>query len=434
VNATGQSAVFGRRKEPHTVIIARGNEIRHFTLRPWLAAFVGSALAAIVVGYLVATSYLVLRDDLIGATTARQARMQQAYEDRISALRAQVDRITSRQLLDQQLMETKVSELLERQSQLSQRHGRLGPLLDRAETEVGASPAERPKPIGKADKSAEVTGSINQPAQAYVVASVGAGLGIGETRPFALWSTRTDPLPSDSAADRADKLFVSINQSLKSIENDQLTRISTLADNAYRSADAITEALQSAGLTVDGDFGKSGSDVGGPLIPLDSSLIFDSKVKELDEALDTLDHLKKEARRLPLANPAPGHSVTSPFGVRTDPLLGTAALHSGMDFRAPIGMSARVTAPGVVTKAGWNGGYGRMVEVDHGNGFATRYGHLSQIDVNVGDRLDAGAVIGKTGSSGRSTGPHLHYEVRHNGEAIDPLRFLTLGAKVEKYL
>ncbi|MEI9425158.1 M23 family metallopeptidase [Mesorhizobium sp. Cs1299R1N1] len=434
MNVTGQSAVFGRRKEPHTVIIARGNEIRHFTIRPWLAAFIGSGLAAIAIGYLLATSYLVLRDDLIGATTARQARMQQAYEDRISALRAQVDRITSRQLLDQQLMETKVSELLQRQTQLSQRHGRLGPLFERAENDVGTVPAEDPAATAKPDKRADVTGSINQPAQTYAVAGLGADLGTADTRPFSLWSTRTDPLPSDSAADRADKLFVSINQSLKSIENDQLSRISTLADNAYKSADAIQQALQAAGLPVDSDFGKNESDVGGPLIPLDSSMIFDSKVKELDEALDTLDQLKKEARRLPLANPAPGHSVTSPFGVRTDPLLGTAALHSGMDFRAPIGMAAKVTAPGIVTKAGWNGGYGRMVEVDHGNGFATRYGHLSEIDVTVGEKLDAGAIIGKTGSSGRSTGPHLHYEVRHNGEAIDPLRFLTVGRKVAQYL
>ncbi|AGB46794.1 metalloendopeptidase-like membrane protein [Mesorhizobium australicum WSM2073] len=434
MNATGQSAVFGRRKEPHTIIIARGNEIRHFTIRPWLAAFIGSALAAIVIGYLLATSYLVLRDDLIGATTARQARMQQAYEDRISALRAQVDRITSRQLLDQQLMETKVSELLERQTQLSQRHGRLGPLLERAEGDIGTVPAEDPAAAAKPDKRAEVTGSISQPARNYAVASLGADLGTADTRPFSLWSTRTDPLPSDSAADRADRLFVSINQSLKSIENEQLSRINTLADNAYKSADAIQQALQTAGLPVDSDFGKNESDVGGPLIPLDSSMIFDSKVKELDEALDTLDHLKKEARRLPLANPAPGHSVTSPFGVRTDPILGTAALHSGMDFRAPIGMAAKVTAPGIVTKAGWNGGYGRMVEIDHGNGFATRYGHLSEIDVTVGEKVDAGAVIGKTGSSGRSTGPHLHYEVRHNGEAIDPLRFLTVGKKVAQYL
>lgn len=381
------------------------------------------------IGYLLATSYLVLRDDLIGATTARQARMQQAYEDRISALRAQVDRITSRQLLDQQLMETKVGELLERQTQLSQRHGRLGPLLERGESEIGTPPAAGTAASAKPEKRADVTDA--QP-QSYSVASVGANLGAGDTRPFSLWSTRSDPLPSDTAADRADKLFVSISESLKAIESQQLTRITTLADNAYRNADAISQALEAAGLPVDSDFGKS--DTGGPLIPIDSSMTFDSKVRELDEALDALDRLKTEARRLPLANPAPGRSVTSPFGVRTDPLLGTAALHSGMDFRAPTGMPAKVTAPGVVVKAGWNGGYGRMVEVDHGNGFATRYGHLSKINVTVGKRLNAGDVVGKTGSSGRSTGPHLHYEIRHNGEAIDPLRFLRVGKKVAQYL
>ncbi|TIO79584.1 MAG: M23 family peptidase [Mesorhizobium sp.] len=421
---TGQSAVFGRRKEPHTVIIARGNEIRHFTIRPWLAAFIGSALAAIAIGYLLATSYLVLRDDLIGATTARQARMQQAYEDRISALRAQVDRITSRQLLDQQLMETKVSELLARQTQLSQRHGRLGPILERAENEVGDVPAASNAPT---KPEAEITGSLSQ-APTYSVASLSAG----DTRPFSLWSTRSDPLDNETAADRADKLFVSINASLKAIESQQLTRIATLADNAYRNADAISQALGAAGLLVDAELNKN--DVGGPLVPLDSSMIFDSKVKELDEALDALDQVKKEARKLPLTNPAPGRAVTSPFGVRTDPILGTAALHTGMDFRAPIGMPAKVTAAGIVTKAGWNGGYGRMVEVDHGNGFTTRYGHLSEIDVTVGQKLAASDVIGKTGSSGRSTGPHLHYEVRHNGEAVDPLRFLAVGKKVAQYL
>lgn len=423
---TGQSAVFGKRREPHTVIIARGNEIRHFTVRPWLAAFIGSALAAIAIGYLLATSYLVLRDDLIGATTARQARMQQAYEDRISALRAQVDRITSHQLLDQQLMETKVSELLARQTQLSERHGRLGPILERAENEVGDAPATGAA-VPRPDEHAEITGSLSQ-APTYSVASLSAG----DTRPFLLWSTRSDPLDGETAADRADKLFVSINASLKSIENQQLSRITTLADNAYKNADAIAQALEAAGLPVDSELDKS--DVGGPLVPLDPSMTFDSKVKELDEALDALDQVKKEARKLPLANPAPGHTVTSPFGVRTDPILGSAALHTGMDFRAPIGMPAKVTAAGTVTRAGWAGGYGRMVEVDHGNGFATRYGHLSEIDVTVGQKLAAGEVIGKTGSSGRSTGPHLHYEVRHDGEAVDPLRFLTVGKKVAQYL
>jgi len=417
VKASGQFPVFGRRREPHTIIIARGDEIRHFTVRPWLAAFVGSALFAIAIGYLLATTYLVMRDDLIGASLARQARMQQAYEDRISSLRSQVDRITSRQLLDQQLMENKVSELLQRQTQLSDRHGRLGQVLDRAAAEL---PETAPRPAEKPDVKAEF--DAYAPLRTADAAAAA----------FSLWDTR-NALPADeSAADHADKLFVAINKSLRSIEEEQMARVTTLAASAYETADQLAGALQAAGLKLDADYGKQ--DVGGPLIPIDSSAIFEAKVKELDEALDQLEALKKEARRYPIANPAPGQPITSGFGVRKDPLLGTPALHSGIDFRFAVGSPARATAPGVVTSAGWNGGYGRMVEIDHGNGFATRYGHLSRIEVKVGDRVTAGMVVGATGSSGRSTGPHLHYEVRHNGDAIDPLGLLKLGKKVAKLL
>jgi hypothetical protein len=128
------SAVFGKRKEPHTIIIAQGNTVRHFTIRPWVAAMAGAILAAIAVGYLLATTYLVLRDDILHSAVARQARMQHAYEDRIAALRSQVDRITSYRLLDQQIMESKVAELITRQSILASRSSRLAPLLDKAES------------------------------------------------------------------------------------------------------------------------------------------------------------------------------------------------------------------------------------------------------------------------------------------------------------
>jgi murein DD-endopeptidase MepM/ murein hydrolase activator NlpD len=377
----------------------------------------GSAFFAIAIGYLLATSYLVLRDDLIGASLARQARMQQAYEDRISALRAQVDRITSRQLLDQQLVEDKVTELLERQTQLTARHGRLSSVLDRAASEL---PDAVPTPSDKPDQRASL-----DPLATLRTASAA-------DTPFSLWATRTDIAADESAADRADKLFVAINQSLRSIEKEQMDRVTKLAANAYDKADQIADALEAAGLPLDADYGKQG--MGGPLIPIDSATAFDSKVKELDEALDQLDALKKKANAFPLANPAPGEPITSGFGVRKDPILGSLALHSGIDFRSPIGSLARATAPGVVTSAGWAGGYGRMVEVDHGNGFSTRYGHLSHIDVKVGDHVARGSVLGETGSSGRSTGPHLHYEVRRNGDAIDPLAFLKAGMKVGQTL
>jgi murein DD-endopeptidase MepM/ murein hydrolase activator NlpD len=423
VATSGQAAVFGRRKEPHTIIIARGDEIRHFTVRPWIAAFLGSAAAAVAIGYLLATSYLVLRDDLIGAATARQARMQQAYEDRISALRAQVDRITSRQLLDQQLMETKVSELLHRQSQLTQRHGRLEPILGRA-TAAPQLPATVPAPAAKPEIRAGLT-VAESPFEL-------AGMIPAAAKPFSFWSTRNASRSDDTSADQADRLFIAINQSLRSIETEQLARITTLADSAYQTADAISDALESAGLPVDGDFGKDG--VGGPLVAVGNPIGFETRVQELDEALDLLDRMKKEAQRLPIANPAPGRAISSTFGVRKDPLLGTPAHHSGMDFRAPVGAPARASAAGTVVKAGWNGGYGRMVEIEHSGGFTTRYAHLSKIGVKEGQAISRGQEIGKVGSSGRSTGPHLHYEIRRNGEAIDPLRFLKAGKKVSSYL
>lgn len=426
VKNTGQSTIFGKRREPHTIIIARGDDIRHFTIRPWLAAFLGSAAAAIAVGYLLATSYLVLRDDLIGATVARQARMQHAYEDRISALRAQVDRITSRQLLDQRLMETKVTELMERQSKLSERHGRLEPILERAEPGADGTPTTAPIPAEKPDERAEIVpGKADGTAPlAYAQADT--------AKPFAFWSTRDESAAPESEADHADRLFVSINQSLRTIENEQINKITSLADDAYETAEDISDALSDAGLPVDTDTAKNA--MGGPLIAIDKATAFDSKVKELDDALDTLDKVKRQAARLPIANPAAGRSISSTFGVRKDPLLGTPAMHSGMDFRAPSGFPAKATAAGVVVKAGWNGGYGRMVEVDHGGGFTTRYAHLSRIDVKEGDKVNIGDIVGNVGSSGRSTGPHLHYEVRRNGDAIDPLRFIKVGKKLAQLM
>jgi murein DD-endopeptidase MepM/ murein hydrolase activator NlpD len=384
-----------------------------------MAAVVGSALAAIAIGYLLATSYLVLRDDLIGAAVARQARIQQSYEDRISALRAQVDRITSRQLLDQQLMENKVSELLARQSVLSQRHGRIGPILERAAGETGLLPADAPVPTEKPQVRAD--------AGAASILAYAASTGAGTLLPLG-----TGNAGSESAADRADKLFVAINQSLRAIEGEQLTKITTLAANAAETADAIAQALEDAGLEIDAEYGKQG--IGGPLIAPDHVSEFETRVRELDEALDHLDAMKKEARRYPIANPAPGVSVSSGFGIRRDPLLGTPAMHAGIDFRGAVGAPARATGKGTVVKAGWNGGYGRMVEIDHGDGFTTRYAHLSKVLVNVGDTVDVGDIVGKIGSSGRSTGPHLHYEVRRDGDAIDPVRMLKAGRKVRAFL
>ncbi|WP_425373317.1 M23 family metallopeptidase [Mesorhizobium denitrificans] len=419
-NKSSSTSVFGKRKEPHTVIIARGDKVSHFTIKPWLATALMGTVATLAVGYLAATTYLVFRDDILSAASAHQARVQQSYEDRIAALRAQVDRITSRQMLDQQLVESKVTELLSRQSALSARHGKVTP-----------APAEQPDAQGSDAQDIE-TPSIETPGQDKPQAMIDtddASLKLASVMPLL---SQSDGETSDSAADRADRNFVAINKSLQAVEADQIHKLDAMATSAYREASALGDALRTAGVNVEEDYGKD--DVGGPLVPLDQAGMFDAKVKELDEVLEHVSTLKQEAGAMPFSNPAPGRSVSSRFGVRTDPLLGTPAMHSGMDFRAPTGTPILATGYGTVVEAGWNGGYGQMVEVKHANGFTTRFGHMSAIHVSVGDEVKPGDVLGEVGSTGRSTGPHMHYEVRRNGQAIDPSDFLAAGKRIQRYL
>ncbi|WP_275782763.1 M23 family metallopeptidase [Pararhizobium gei] len=427
------SQVFGKRAQKHVIIVASGDKVRHMTVQPWMAALSVCFVSVLSIGYLAATSYLVLRDDLIGGTMARQARMQHEYEDRIAALRAQVDRVTSRQLLDQQVVEDKVEKLLQQQMALSSRHGKLGTLLDRAEqsglTEPPAVELSRPQASGKRadagggihaiERLMGIAGKRNQEtALAY---APGSAMGGGET-----------------VSDKADRLFSRVTLSLKDIEQDQKRRIESLTSGAAETSDAIIDIVSRTGLRVrdDGDQGMAALEpaVGGPFVEPETTEEFDRSLIALDTALARLERVKSETRKLPFSNPSPSSDITSRFGNRPDPFFGRLALHAGIDFRAQTGTLIVATAPGTIIAAGRTGSYGNMVEIDHGNGVTTRYAHLSNILVNIGDKIDAGEAIGRSGSTGRSTGPHLHYEVRLNGEAVDPMRFLTAGVKLSSYI
>src|SRR5262249_59384569 len=116
--------------------------------------------------------------------------------------------------------------------------------------------------------------------------------------------------------------------------------------------------------------------------------------------------------------------MSSPFGMRVDPFLGRPAIHTGIDLRGDMGEPVRATATGHVSIAGREGGYGNMVEINHGNGLATRYGHLSAIDVKIGQLVRIGEVIGRIGSTRRPTRPHFHYETPVNREAVDTQKYL----------
>nr|WP_223217224.1 M23 family metallopeptidase [Rhizobium cauense] len=396
-----------------------------------MAALAFCFVGVFAIGYLLATSYLVLRDDLIGATMARQARMQHDYEDRIAALRAQVDRVTSRQLLDQQVVEDKVDKLMEQQLALTSRHGKLGSLLDRAESSgLGGNettPAHSYAPEVK-DKRASLSGAVQAIENQLA----------GTEEPVDATSDNATPAytsAQETVGDRADRVFSKVTLSLKDIEQKQRSRIAQLTSDAGGAADAISKVLTRFRISVPAERTKQDDTaVGGPYVEPEGADDFDNSLSQLDDALTRLETVRNTAESLPFQNPAVGKEITSSFGNRRDPFLGRLALHSGIDFRFAPGEKVRPTAPGKVIAAGWTGGYGNMVEVDHGNGISTRYGHMSEILVRVGDKVDRGEVIGLAGSTGRSTGTHLHYEVRQDGRAVDPIYFMNAGLKLAGYI
>ncbi len=169
---------------------------------------------------------------------------------------------------------------------------------------------------------------------------------------------------------------------------------------------------------------------GGPYIPTYMPKISKNTSKMFD-SLDELQKLRLVVANLPLGIPIKNADEHSSFGHRIDPFNGDMAFHSGIDLAATAGASIYSTADGTIISAGRDGSYGNMVDVDHGFGIVTRYGHLSEINVHKGDKVKKGSIIGVQGSTGRSTGLHLHYEVRYNGEAINPQKFLQTGRLLE---
>jgi murein DD-endopeptidase MepM/ murein hydrolase activator NlpD len=180
----------------------------------------------------------------------------------------------------------------------------------------------------------------------------------------------------------------------------------------------------------------AGGGVGGPYIPIRdvhidgiSDPAFTAAYEGASAHVEELNTLFTALRHVPLTTPVQGSQFreTSGFGARVDPFSEHFAFHSGVDFAGPWGSLVSATAPGIVVFAGQRNGYGNIVEVDHGYGFHTRYAHLSSILVRVGSRVEKGSPVGKLGSTGRSTGPHVHYEVWLADVVRDPSRFIEAG-------
>ncbi|MEA2859081.1 MAG: hypothetical protein QOC72_1120 [Methylobacteriaceae bacterium] len=465
----------------YSISFARGERARSFALRPSVLVGLLSIVPVLAFSCLALTLLFIFRDDLLASLMARQTEMQYGYEDRLASMRTQVERMKSRELLQEEAYEGRLHELFARQAQLETRASLVANLAQRAG--VGADvTGDIPRPSAAAVKAEGAAKPLppdaapnpllsqrfsgppgNLPSATTSFAPITTSQPFANTKPHpdtmelrlapsAEPADATRPPHRQSAIDppqERDSADVALEATLPGrlavaasaldrVERSQVDTLAKLRAPALATAERLRMALAETGLSPDRLLQAADTDKrspqGGPFVPVQlgpESSPFVREFATVQEALLRTDRLRRVLPHVPLRKPLPGApDVTSGFGVRIDPFLGRPAMHTGIDLRDDYGAPVRATAAGRVVTAEWTGGYGKMVEVDHGSGITSRYGHLSAITVREGEMIDARTIIGRIGSTGRATGPHLHYEVRIDDEAVDPSRFLRAGAKL----
>lgn len=419
-----QQHSFGQRKMPSRIIIAGGTKVRTFAVRPWVFGTVVAIFMMFTVGYVAATGYLVYRDDIVGATFARQAAMQRAYEERIALLRSELDRVTSRQMIETQTIESQVNTLVQRQQLIDRRQGVLARLVAKARSEgMSVADAAIPLPLPRPGQPEDAFVQVPAPK-----AASGEAFAYAPTSPLAAEIItnsliKKGPLKAPMDKETMRPLLDEIRSSIDATEDVQASALDVLYRAAQAESKRLSGILDRFGLHIPEGAGEGKAGTGGPFLPF-GNVVFVEKSDSTGKALEKIRLIRESATGLPLENPLQEGGLSSNFGYRMDPFLRKPAMHSGVDFRASYGTPVEATADGVVVHAGFKGNYGRMVEIRHGHGFTTRYAHLSAIRVKEGEPVVAGTIIGDVGSSGRSTGPHLHYETRRGDKALDPAIFL----------
>lgn len=261
----------------------------------------------------------------------------------------------------------------------------------------------------------------------------------------------TDPVALSEIEAPSDRVNLTrdLLGTVRQVQDDQLDLIQRLIGQTEQEIARHEALILMTDMDVDHLLTLSGFEtgVGGPMeiavasgppdhhlasMPMPDTGLLAAEVDVLESRLQRMAALNDLMACIPLMAPVDNFQLTSRFGQRQDPINGQSAFHAGIDIGGWSGIPVHASAPGVVTYAARNGGYGYMVEVDHGCGISTVYAHLRQIEVSVGDEIGHRAVVGTLGSTGRSTGPHVHYEIRVDGDAVDPLPFIEAGRHVHK--
>jgi murein DD-endopeptidase MepM/ murein hydrolase activator NlpD len=396
--------------------------------------------ATLLAGWSAGATWLVLsKDSFAGHMIKRETARQYVYEDRIAALKAEIDKLSSRQLVDQDSVESRVAELVTRQSQLETRHAIVAALAESVSGQQLVS--GRAARSGMIMPQAAVTGSLAGPQSSISSFAPSSRPMPVPEMPGLRRETERRTTSANAWEQSALEAPRSLDEHLGKIDR-SIGSVSAAQIKALNRIEASVTSAHASLRTVVADVGLDPERIvmssrqpgqGGPLVPanLDAKAgPFEASVVRLQPRIAAVERLRTVVAALPVRRPMGQEAEqTSPFGHRLDPFTRGLAMHTGLDFRAEHGTPVRTAGAGRVVMAEYNGGYGNMVEIDHGHGLTTRYAHLSQISVADGQQVTAGAILGRVGSTGRSTGPHLHYETRIDGDAVDPQRFIRAGQR-----
>lgn len=418
------------------VYLKSGDTTRFVRLGPWeqVLAWTGGI---VLVTWTVAATSLFAVQYVQGNATREQAEEDRAvYETRVTALAAERDRRHKEAVAAQEQFGTLLSQLSTLQDRIFEAE-----LAASEKTEEARTLQARLKTTQTALESATRQLTV---ATASEDTQTPAPSGI----PNATLTVMTDAL-SDMSEER-EKLAQELVNAQTEISDLQLTaRLDAeRTDRIFRKLeDAVAVTIE----PLDDMFAKMGMDSetlldtmrsrdsggqGGPLIPIAMSTkgAADADTTRANNILSHMQELnlyRMAVSSVPMALPVSSNvRRTSGFGYRRDPIRGGTRLHAGVDWAGAYGTPVMSTADGVVTYAGWQSGYGRLVKVQHASGLETRYAHLSKLNVQKGQRVSRGDRIGAMGNSGRSTGTHLHYEVRLGGKATNPMTYITAAKDV----
>jgi murein DD-endopeptidase MepM/ murein hydrolase activator NlpD len=376
-------------------------DVQYITLSPFVQVFGLLLLLAALFWTAFATVNVVFKDQLLLLKERRMYEARLDYEDRIAAMRGELDKLNDKLLLDQSAYLAKVDEVRLEQRKLVRLHERIVAFFKQGwfplRSEEAATPPEPPR--GK-------TGFNDRPF----------------TEKYA------DPFLSE---DDAVAPLAEMRRQFAAYEDMNVALLEEAVKYSEARVGKAAKLLTALGIDANAiatPAPGTAENVGGPFIKASLGQDESERILAPMAAIagndDAYERVKQAVTALPILSPLEKvERLTSGFGFRRDPFRRSLAFHAGIDFKGPYAEAVLATSPGLVVKAGWDGGYGRLVEIAHDNGVTTRYGHMSWVAVTPGQRVKRGDMVGRLGSTGRSTGPHLHYETRVKGYAIDPVRF-----------